>query len=144
MRSHEETWKNTVNNIKKAAKRLTEGVIIILDDDQDFLDTIGALLQNCGRRVLVTTNPYEFFKLLGGNYVEAAIVDLNLREMNGLGVLKEVHQRKIKKAIISDTSKDDIDLPDGIGYISKNNGRIDMAILEFLEQGTVNGTTHNG
>jgi len=143
MRSHDETWRRTLDNIEKTVERLTQGVIVILDDDQIFLNRVGGLLQECGRRVLVTTNPYEFFKLLGHNFVEAAIVDLNLKDMDCLKVLSEVHQRKIKKAALCLKSKEDVDLPNGIGYISKNNGSIDVAILNFLKQENKNANADN-
>ncbi len=72
--------------------------ILLVDDDAGVLFTLKELLLDRGHEPVATTSARESLKKLEG--VEAAIVDLSMPEMNGLDLLKAIHEREQELPIL--------------------------------------------
>ncbi len=65
--------------------------ILLVDDEPGVLFTLKELLLERGHEPVATTSARESLKRLEG--VEAAIIDLSMPEMNGLDLLRALHER---------------------------------------------------
>ena len=67
-----------------------EGMILVADDDPDFVRTVGNILEAAGYKVLVARNGREAVTRIEKNSVDLLILDLRLPILNGLEVYLEL------------------------------------------------------
>ena len=74
-----------MNKVLEMLKRIEpRGVIMIADDDPDFVEGLGEILEERGYRVLVVTNGKDVVKRITENGVDVLILDLRMPVMTGL------------------------------------------------------------
>ncbi|OGO77887.1 MAG: hypothetical protein A2Y23_03990 [Clostridiales bacterium GWB2_37_7] len=83
--------------------------ILIVDDDPITLKILCAAIQTRGFAVITATTGHDALLLLQKNEVSALILDLNLPDINGLEILKQVRNHPIINsiAVIIVTENDD-------------------------------------
>jgi DNA-binding NtrC family response regulator len=75
----------------EASKKQT-GTILILDDDRFILDSLGEFLEMEGYRVLTAGTFDQARNLLERNTVQLMITDMNMPSIDGMGVLRYLHE----------------------------------------------------
>ena len=84
--------------------------LMIIDDEQDFLDSIARGLFNAGYvNVLTESDPVKaasFFKQ--GQACDIALIDLSMPDMNGMEVLKIVHASHSELPVVLFTAQPDL------------------------------------
>ncbi len=71
--------------------------ILVLDDVSDAGNLIKRILEKKGHKVYVFTEEEDALNWVGSNEIDLVILDLKLKKMNGIEVLKEI--KKIKPSI---------------------------------------------
>lgn len=71
--------------------------ILLVDDDPDCLDAIDQILRRDGYEIIKAEEGRSALELLINNYVDLAIVDFNLPDIDGIQVIHEI--RRIYKNI---------------------------------------------
>ncbi len=81
--------------------------VAILDDDRDILDSLSAMLADCGFVAETFVRASDFRSAWAGSHWEAALLDLNLPVDSGLKILGELRRQwpELPIAIISGTSE---------------------------------------
>jgi DNA-binding response OmpR family regulator len=74
--------------------------ILLVDDDPVTLETVGALLRLAEYDVVCAANGRDAVHQAESSRPDVALVDLNLPDISGLDVLKELRQRRIDTACI--------------------------------------------
>ena len=64
--------------------------ILLIDDDEDFLQILGRSLTRRGLEVLSASSPEEARSMLAGACPDYAVVDLKLGQASGLSLLREL------------------------------------------------------
>ncbi|MDH7479853.1 MAG: response regulator, partial [Syntrophomonadaceae bacterium] len=65
--------------------------ILIIDDEEDFLDSVKRGLQTAGYRDLTTlSNPVQTWETVCNNLFDLALIDLTMPEINGLELLEHI------------------------------------------------------
>lgn len=67
--------------------------ILVVDDNADAADSLGALLQEFGHEVLVAYGPVEALAAAGDFAPQIAILDIGLQVMNGYELAQELRKR---------------------------------------------------
>lgn len=67
-------------------------MILIVDDDPEFLQRAGAIL-NHERRVFLATNSKQAFELAKNLGFSVVLIDLDLQQEDGLVLIREIHER---------------------------------------------------
>src|SRR6266851_5975991 len=65
------------------------GSILLLDDEEKILKTLGRALRNAGHQVVETTNPKQAQRLLGERTFDLLVVDNMMPELSGLDLIRE-------------------------------------------------------
>lgn len=107
------------NRVQKSGK-----TILLIEDDIGFAGYIQSIIESMGFQVLWARNGMEGLKLVRKCVVNGILLDLNLPDVNGIDVLKEIKStvelRKIPVHILSMMDKDYKALKLGaIGYCQK-------------------------
>jgi DNA-binding NtrC family response regulator len=69
------------------------GTILVVDDDRDIREVVSDRLDALGYRVLSAGNGREAVELLDKQNPQLVLLDIEMPEMNGLEVLKEIRKR---------------------------------------------------
>lgn len=82
-------------------------MILILDDDQEFVAAIREVLIKLGMNVVATTDPFEAIGIIRTNQVSKVVADLNMPAMDGIEFFENVKQidPKIKRIILTGYSE---------------------------------------
>lgn len=80
--------------------------MLILDDEQDIADLIGSLGRRAGFEPIVTTDPTTFQQSLDTRVPDVIVLDLQMPEMDGVEILRELATRKVESAILLVTGMD--------------------------------------
>jgi PAS domain S-box-containing protein len=77
----------------------TQGVeadrrLLIVEDDEDFADSLSSILQPRGLEVRVVRDPSELAEVVDGFAAEVALVDVRLGRFSGLDVVAQLKSRK--------------------------------------------------
>jgi DNA-binding NtrC family response regulator len=67
--------------------------VVVIDDEQELCELLAMRLEHHGYRVTTSATGKGGLALLGGDPVDAMILDLRLGDSDGLDVLSEVHKR---------------------------------------------------
>ena len=65
------------------------GSILLVDDEEKLLKTLGRALRDEGHEVVDTTSPLHAQRLLGERLFDVLIVDNVMPEKNGLDLIRE-------------------------------------------------------
>ena len=65
------------------------GSILLVDDEEKILKTLGRALRDAGHEVVETTSPREARRLLGERPLDVLIVDNVMPELGGLDLIRE-------------------------------------------------------
>ncbi|HIJ90966.1 MAG: response regulator [Desulfobulbaceae bacterium] len=84
--------------------------ILVLDDVRDAGVLIQRILQKKGHVVHVFHDEDEALRFTEKNPVDLAILDMNLRKMDGLGVLREMRKALPRMSAIMLTGLPDVDM----------------------------------
>ncbi len=72
---------------------MTAGNILIIDDEASLRQTFAQILRRAGYEVLTAPNGLEALKrLASGNKYDLAYLDIHLPDMDGVEVLKQIHE----------------------------------------------------
>lgn len=75
--------------------------ILVVDDEQNFLELLIRILGKRGFEVKTAVSGYEALKLLENDSFELALLDIRMGPMNGLQLLEEIKERQPRvKAIM--------------------------------------------
>ena len=75
--------------------------ILIIDDDQQFLEYLREILQDAGYQIDAVTDGIRGLELLSENHFDLLITDIFMPEMDGLGVLRELRKKHHRIKIIT-------------------------------------------
>ncbi len=84
--------------------------VIVIDDEQDFLDSMKRCLQIAGLRDLrLVTDPLDAIEALeSGDVFDVALIDVNMPNMNGKDVLKAFRERTPRTVCLMVTGMADV------------------------------------
>ncbi|HOW59093.1 MAG TPA: response regulator [Candidatus Omnitrophota bacterium] len=83
--------------------------VLIVDDEEDLLEFIGGYLKEVGYEVLKTQFGKEAISILLNEKPDVAIIDVRLKdEINGLTVIREIHQKNPGQKMILFTAYQDV------------------------------------
>jgi EAL domain-containing protein (putative c-di-GMP-specific phosphodiesterase class I) len=98
----------------------TRGRILVVDDERDLLDVLGAMLVEAGWQVDTAPDGREALSLVDANRYEVVLSDIDMPGMDGVQLLREIRAR-------------DLDVP---VLLITGHPRVDTAV-EALEHGAL-------
>jgi DNA-binding NtrC family response regulator len=78
---------------------MTEKVLLV-DDEQEFIDTLAERMRNRGMEVETSTSPKSALKLVEEGAFDAVVLDLQMPEMDGLEALKILKEKRPELQVI--------------------------------------------
>lgn len=84
--------------------------ILIVDDEPNMLTLLDRVLSAEGYRVKTATNPFEALYFLDHEQFHAAVLDVNIYPMDGVGVLTEIKKRMPSLPVVMITGHHSADL----------------------------------
>lgn len=79
--------------------------ILLVDDEQDFLDPIAFWLEAKGYRVRMASNGEEAIKLVEQRIPNIIFLDINMPVMNGIDALKHIREKHNDLPVIMITAE---------------------------------------
>ena len=98
----------------------SRGRVLVVDDERDLLDVLGAMLAEAGWQVDTAGNGREALTLVDADHYEVVLSDIDMPGMNGVELLREIRGR-------------DLDVP---VLLITGHPRVDTAV-EALEHGAL-------
>ena len=74
--------------------------VLLVDDEQDFLEALATRMKDRGMDVSTTTSAADALKKVEAGTYDAVVLDLNMPEMDGLEVLKAMKEKRPELQII--------------------------------------------
>lgn len=99
--------------------------ILLIDDEQDFMDALSERMRNRGMQVTTMTSPVQALEKAEEENFDAIILDLMMPEMNGLETLTRLRQINPDLQII---------LLTGHATIEKGIEAMKLGAIDFLEK----------
>ena len=100
--------------------------VLLIDDEQDFMDVLAERMRDRGMQVSTTTSPLEAMDLADGEEgYDAVILDLMMPEMDGLEALSRLREKNPDLQII---------LLTGHATIEKGIEAMKLGAMDFLEK----------
>lgn len=99
--------------------------ILLIDDEQDFMDALADRMRDRGMQVSTTTSPIEALEKADEENFDAIILDLMMPEMNGLETLTRLREKNPDLQII---------LLTGHATIEKGVEAMKLGAIDFLEK----------
>ncbi len=99
--------------------------VLLVDDEQDFMDVLSERMRDRGMEVTTTTSPFEAMEKAGAENFDAIILDLMMPEMNGLEALARLRDNNPDLQII---------LLTGHATIEKGIEAMKLGAMDFLEK----------
>ena len=99
--------------------------VLLIDDEQDFLDVLSERMSDRGMQVQTTTSALEAMDLAEGEGYDAVILDLMMPEMDGLEALIRLREKNPDLQII---------LLTGHATIEKGIEAMKLGAMDFLEK----------
>ncbi len=104
---------------------MAEATVLIVDDEQEFRETISQRLQNRGFNVNTAANGKEALDSLEGYIYDAIVLDMLMPEMDGIETLKRIRQTHPEMQII---------LLTGHASVQKGVEAVKLGAMDFLEK----------
>jgi len=73
----------TASPVKSASAESTRYVVLVVDDNDVYLEYMRTLIENCGFRVHCASSAAEAFGVLESRYVDAALLDIQMPDYDG-------------------------------------------------------------
>jgi DNA-binding NtrC family response regulator len=70
---------------------MTRGTVLLVDDEEKILKTLGRALREDEHEVTTTSSPQEALRLLGTRQFDVLIIDYLMPAMTGLDVVRDLH-----------------------------------------------------
>jgi len=99
--------------------------VLLVDDEQEFLDILGERMTSRGMHVDKTTSAADAIKITEEQTFDAIVLDLMMPEMDGLEVLKKIKANHPELQVI---------LLTGHGSIEKGVEAMRQGALDFIEK----------
>jgi len=99
---------------------LSQSNILIIDDNRDMADGLGMILEDEGYQVTLAYNGRDGIGIFNAGHFDVALVDFKLPDMNGVAVLRQLHQKDPQVRVIMIT-----------GY------HVEQLLAEAIDDGTV-------
>jgi DNA-binding NtrC family response regulator len=99
--------------------------VLLVDDEQDFLDAMATRMKDRGMDVSVTTSAADALKLVESGAYDAVVLDLMMPEMDGLEVLKAIKEKRPEVQII---------LLTGHATVQKGVEAMRFGAMDFIEK----------
>jgi len=80
------------------------GTILVVDDDPDIREVLRDRLESLGYEVSVASDGKEGLQLLGKQNPQMILLDIEMPEMNGLEVLREIRKRETDVTVVMITA----------------------------------------
>ncbi len=80
------------------------GTVLVVDDDPDIQEVLRDRLESLGYRVLVAASGKEGLDLLEKQSPQLLLLDIEMPDMNGLEVLKEIRKREYDVTVVMITA----------------------------------------
>ena len=80
------------------------GTILVVDDDPDIREVLGDRLESLGYQVLSASNGREGLEILEKQSPQLLLLDIEMPDMNGLEVLKEIRRRENDVTVVMITA----------------------------------------
>ncbi|MGB5616757.1 MAG: response regulator [Desulfobacterales bacterium] len=103
---------------------MTEKVLLV-DDEEDFLEVLSERMTNRGIEVSTATSATEAIRIAEKESFDAIIVDLMMPEMDGLEALKLIKEKKPESQVI---------LLTGHATVDKGIEAMKLGAMDFLEK----------
>ena len=104
---------------------MSEANVLIVDDEKEFLETIGERLENRGFKVESAANGRDALELIGKRIYDAIVLDMMMPEMDGIETLKKIREIRPELQVI---------LLTGHGSVQKGIEAVRLGALDFLEK----------
>ena len=82
-------------------------MLLTLDDDREIADVVGAVGEQAGFNVKVTTSPGPFHDALRLHDPDVIALDLQMPEMDGIQVLRSLAEKEVRAGILLITGMDE-------------------------------------
>lgn len=69
---------------------LLNPLVLVVDDNPDFLEMLEMLLSNNGYRVITAENGFQALALLESNHPDVVVLDIMMPERTGIEVLEQI------------------------------------------------------
>ena len=99
--------------------------VLLVDDEQDFLDAMATRMKDRGMDVSATTSAADALKLVESGAYDAVVLDLMMPEMDGLEVLKAIKEKRPEVQII---------LLTGHATVQKGVEAMRFGAMDFIEK----------
>jgi DNA-binding NtrC family response regulator len=99
--------------------------VLLIDDEQDFIDVLADRMRNRGMDVSATTSPVEALDKVDEESYDAVILDLMMPEMDGLEALIRLREKNPDLQII---------LLTGHASVEKGIEAMKLGAMDFLEK----------
>lgn len=109
---------------------MAKGNLLIIDDEQMILSSLKELLEDVADKIFVADNGLEGLKILESEQVHTIVCDINMPQMTGLEVIKEVRSRNIEIPFIFYT---------GYGSRELMMEAVKFGAFDFLEKPNMDG-----
>jgi len=117
--------KDSVRNLTRKEEKPMSEKVLLVDDEQDFLDTLGERMRDRGMDVSTTTSAGEALKKVDAEPYDAVVLDLMMPEMDGLELLKAIKKKKPELQVI---------LLTGYATVGKGIAAMKLGAVDFLEK----------
>jgi DNA-binding NtrC family response regulator len=104
---------------------MDEARVLIVDDEAEFLDSIGERLRNRGFQVDTALSGSEGLQKVQGNIYDAIVLDLMMPDMDGLQTMEKALEKKPELQVI---------LLTGHATLEKGLEAMKGGALDFLEK----------
>ena len=102
-----------------------EEKVLIVDDEQDFLEALADRMRTGGMRVSTSTTAKEAIKMAEEEAYDAVILDLMMPEMDGLATLKVLRDKRPDLQVI---------LLTGHATVEKGIEAMKLGAMDFIEK----------
>lgn len=99
--------------------------IMVVEDDRDLLTAIGDTLLVAGYQTLLKSNGKEAFEHLKQEHVDLVLTDVNMPELDGIGLLKKIKSEKPTLPVIMMTA---------YGTVQKAVSAMKRGALDYLSK----------
>jgi DNA-binding NtrC family response regulator len=92
---------------------MAEGIhasVLLVDDDEQFLDVVSRRLKGRGLRVATATSGEEALDAVGDKAFDTVVLDLVMPEMSGIETLRYLKERQPDLQVIMLTGRGDIEV----------------------------------
>ena len=102
------------SELKAFAEKMYKGSILIIDDDLRLIDLVEKVLQREGYYVFLASNNEEAVEIVKKNKIELVLLDINIPNINGFEILKNLRAHYYKNKIILMTAKSLSEIASGL------------------------------